>query len=110
MSHAKSHLASFFSYFALVAIGVTIGCASTDDTPSRDRGPGSRPASSDLDDTAAARLYQRKCSTCHAAPVIAHFDDAEWRSIMPGMAREARLSRNETRDLTDYVLKVNGKD
>ena len=52
-------------------------------------------------------LYARKCIACHDVFAPASYNNAEWRRIMPEMAREAGLSRSDESLVLEYLLDNN---
>lgn len=81
----------------LIAIAALAGCATT--TAVGPSAPG------DLES-----LYRKRCSSCHELPRPSAHGDLAWRSIMPKMARDARLAEADAQRLTDWVTTVNGRD
>lgn len=55
----------------------------------------------------AKSIYDAKCTTCHNAKKIQHYDDEQWKKIMVPMAVKARLTDTETQAVLEYVLDTN---
>jgi hypothetical protein len=53
---------------------------------------------------AARTLYTNKCGTCHSLKKTNSRDEAQWRKIIPPMAKKAKLSVEEESLILNYVL------
>lgn len=52
-------------------------------------------------------VHNRKCIACHDLFAPSSYTNAEWRRILPEMAREAGLSRSDERLVLDFLLTNN---
>lgn len=53
-------------------------------------------------------LYSTKCGTCHALKNTGDYTGAQWDNILKSMVPKAKLSADETRQVTGYI-KANAK-
>ena len=49
-------------------------------------------------------IFKRQCTQCHEKRIPNEIPSKEWRHIVPGMAWNAGLSKEEERLVTEYVL------
>ena len=49
-------------------------------------------------------IFMRQCTQCHEKRIPNEIPSKEWRHIVPGMAWNAGLSKEEERLVTEYVL------
>ena len=50
------------------------------------------------------RLYLTRCTACHAPEPLGDYSAAEWRSIIPDMAIESKLTASQQEAVLNYVL------
>ncbi|MCB1225427.1 MAG: cytochrome c [Verrucomicrobiales bacterium] len=51
------------------------------------------------------RVYLIDCTRCHSAEPVSDYTRAEWRDIMPEMIKDSRLTDEEARAVTAYVMR-----
>ena len=92
------HAAFIMTLSALLITLTTSGCASTPHTftlnDEMDRGE---------------TLYRRRCNECHGLHAPHRYSDEQWAEIVPGMAREARLSTADALRVLTYLQRANGE-
>lgn len=49
-------------------------------------------------------LYTEHCGKCHDLPKAAKYSEANWRKIVPEMAKEAKLDATQENKILQYVL------
>ncbi len=49
-------------------------------------------------------IYLTACVRCHRARLVGDYSAAQWRDVLPVMARKSRLTAAQERDVTAYVL------
>jgi hypothetical protein len=49
-------------------------------------------------------LYQENCGKCHKLKVVSNFSAVEWKSIVPRMAKKAKLDAASESKVMAYVL------
>lgn len=52
-------------------------------------------------------IYRRRCIECHGLHAPGRLSDEQWASVLPDMAREARLSREDERLVLEYLQGAN---
>lgn len=87
---------------AVVALAVLATSCETGGTSSNGKASAARGGSSLAAE--GKQLYLTRCTACHAAEPVGDFTAAEWRSLMPEMAEEAKLNPSQQRAVLEYVL------
>ncbi len=50
-----------------------------------------------------ARLYEQKCSSCHALHPVSHFDANAWPSMIEAMSERAAMSPEQSKKVLKYL-------
>ncbi len=53
--------------------------------------------------TAGHLVYNSKCNKCHGLVNIPDYNEAQWEKLIAAMAPKAKLTTQETDDLTKYI-------
>jgi cytochrome c5 len=91
-----------------LAAAALAGCASVESvapriTPAMTRSAESRGGSAESLET-GRRLLAARCTSCHALEPIADYSVAEWQANVRRMTRRAKLSEDEVREITTYLV------
>lgn len=109
--YPKKQLALAFT----LGIGLLSGCASSKKTEAVQPQPAPvvvvakptadpSPAQASIDMAAVGEMvYTNKCSTCHKLKQVEAYTQAEWTPILASMARKAKLSEQETAQVSAFV-------
>lgn len=89
-------------FFSIAAVGLLVACSSALYLPTVSDTERSGVSNEDLNKGRA--LYINRCGSCHNLHLPEQYSQAKWMKEMPVMEKKAKISTEETKLITHYLL------